>query len=373
MATDNSAGAIFIDLGLDISQLESDFISANQTIQQNLNRLNRERNIIDLRAQVEIGGMDETVDATQILETRQRSLNQQLSMQRDRIRLTDTAFRQLSNTQGESAAATQNMAARLRREQLSLQRLEQQLQRVTAAQSDLATSSQTAAQSSYVNANQTVQQNLNRLSRESNLTDLRAQVEIGGLDETADQTRILEIRQRALTEQLNIQRARIQLVSAAHRQLADSQGAASSAAQDMEARLQREQVSLQRLEQQIQSLNRTQANTASGSNNTANAFVSVGLDISQLESGFVDARQTIQENLNRLNRERNIIDLRAQVEIGGLDETANADQILETRIHSLNQQIQIQRDRESSINRRGFSATAKFTRRKCGRNAGNGR
>ena len=345
MATDNSAGAIFIDLGLDISQLESDFISANQTIQQNLNRLNRERNIIDLRAQVEIGGMDETVDATQILETRQRSLNQQLSMQRDRIRLTDAAFRQLSNTQGESAAATQNMAARLRREQLSLQRLEQQLQRVTAAQSDLATSSQTAAQSSYVNANQTVQQNLNRLSRESNLTDLRAQVEIGGLDETADQTRILEIRQRALTEQLNIQRARIQLVSAAHRQLADSQGAASSAAQDMEARLQREQVSLQRLEQQIQSLNRTQASTASGSNNTANAFVSVGLDISQLESGFVDARQTIQENLNRLNRERNIIDLRAQVEIGGLDETANAEQILETRIQSLNQQIQIQRDR----------------------------
>ncbi len=137
MATDNSAGAIFIDLGLDISQLESDFVAANATIQQNLNRLNRERNLIDLRAQVEIGGLDETADAAQILEIRERSLNQQLEIQRDRIQLTRAAFQQLRNTQGATAAATQNMEARLQREQLSLQRLEQQLNSVTTAQENL--------------------------------------------------------------------------------------------------------------------------------------------------------------------------------------------------------------------------------------------
>lgn len=74
MAEENSAGAIFIDLGLDLNQLESDFIAADQTIQQNLNRLNRERNLIELRAQVEIGELE---DAEEILATRTRALNRQ--------------------------------------------------------------------------------------------------------------------------------------------------------------------------------------------------------------------------------------------------------------------------------------------------------
>ena len=137
MAEDNSAGAVFIELGLDLNQLESDFIAADKTIQQNLNRLNRERNLIELRAQVEIGGLDETTDAEQILEVRTRSLNQQMQIQRDRIQLVEAAHRQLVNSQGESATATQNMEARLQRERLMLQRLEQQLRQTTQAQENL--------------------------------------------------------------------------------------------------------------------------------------------------------------------------------------------------------------------------------------------
>lgn len=134
MAEDNSAGAVFIELGLDLNQLESDFIAADQTIQQNLNRLNRERNLIELRAQVEIGDLE---DAEQILEVRTRSLNQQMQIQRDRIQLVEAAHRQLVNSQGESATATQNMEARLQRERLMLQRLEQQLRQTTQAQENL--------------------------------------------------------------------------------------------------------------------------------------------------------------------------------------------------------------------------------------------
>lgn len=148
MAEDNSAGAVFIELGLDLNNLESDFIAADQTIQQNLNRLNRERNLIELRAQVEIGGLDETTDAEQILEVRTRSLNQQMQIHRDRIQLVEAAHRQLVNSQGESATATQNMEARVQREQLSLQRLEQQLRRTQQAQEDLNNTSGTSTSTS---------------------------------------------------------------------------------------------------------------------------------------------------------------------------------------------------------------------------------
>ena len=137
MAAENSAGAVFIELGLDISQLESDLIAADATIQQNLNRLNRERNLIDLRAQVEIGGLDETAEAERILEVKARSLNDQMRLQRDRIVLVTAAYNSLKQTQGATAAATQNMEARVQREQLSLQRLEQQLRRTQQAQQNL--------------------------------------------------------------------------------------------------------------------------------------------------------------------------------------------------------------------------------------------
>lgn len=133
---DNSAGAIFLELGLDLNQLESDFIMADQTIQQNLNRLNRERNLIQLRAEVEIGNLDAVADAERILEIRQRALNQQLQLQRDRIQLTEAAWRDLSNTRGADAAETQRMEARLERERLALQRLEEQLRALNEGSAD---------------------------------------------------------------------------------------------------------------------------------------------------------------------------------------------------------------------------------------------
>ncbi len=299
MATnDNSAGAVFIELGLDLNQLESDFIAANATIQQNLNRLNRERNIVDLRAQVEIGGLDESINQTQILETRQRSLTQQLSMQRDRIRLTEAAHRQLVNTQGAASAAAQNMESRLQREQLALQRLQQQLERVTTAQSELSAVNATAAQDTLIEAGRSVQQNLSRLGRERDLIELRAQVEIGGLDETTNQSKILETRQRSLNEQLNIQRTRIRLVEEAHRRLASAQGSDSAAVQDMETRLQRERLTLQRLEQQLDRVRTAQENlnnTSSTNGGGASGNTDGGLDIGG--GGLEDLADSVLERI----------------------------------------------------------------------------
>ena len=84
---------------------------------------------------------------------------------------------------------------------------------------------------------------------------------------------------------------------------------------------------------------------ARGSESTADLYVRLGLSYDELESGFVNAERTIRDNMTRLSRENQIIDLQARVEISGLDEVADAEQILQIRTRALNQQLEHQRDR----------------------------
>ena len=132
-----STSDLYIRLGLSTNEFESGFVDAERTLHDNMARLNREMNLVELRAQVEINGLDETADQMQILTIRTRSLSEQIRAQRDRIRLTNASLQSLTQSQGASAMATQNMEARLRREQLALQRLEEQLRRTQQAQQNL--------------------------------------------------------------------------------------------------------------------------------------------------------------------------------------------------------------------------------------------
>ena len=134
---ENSAGSVFIELGLDISKMESDFVHVDETISQNLSRLNRESNLIQIHTEVEIGNLDQVNDAEKILELRTQALNKQLEIQRDRIRLVEAAHKELVNSKGADAAVTQKMEMRLERERIGLQRVESKLRDVAKAQQEL--------------------------------------------------------------------------------------------------------------------------------------------------------------------------------------------------------------------------------------------
>ena len=132
----NDTESLFLTLGLDINELETGFVAADRTVRENLARLNRESNLIKLRAEVEIGNLDETADAAQILTIRETALNQQMEIQRDRIRLAEAALSDLIQRHGEEAVVTQRAETALERERLSLQRLERELREVNQAQND---------------------------------------------------------------------------------------------------------------------------------------------------------------------------------------------------------------------------------------------
>lgn len=130
-------GGLYLRLGLSISELESGFLDAERTVQQNMARLSRQQNLIRLRAEVDIGNLDETADAAQILTVRTQALNQQLSVQRDRIRIAEANLRDMTQRYGENAVLTQRAAVALERERVQLQRFERDLREVERAQRDL--------------------------------------------------------------------------------------------------------------------------------------------------------------------------------------------------------------------------------------------
>ena len=119
-------------------------------------------------------------------------------------------------------------------------------------------------ESGFVNAERTIRDNMSRLSRENQIISLQAQVEILGLDETADAERILEIRTKALNEQIEKQKDRVRLASAELQNMIDRTGENSDQTQKARLALERERLALAQLENQLSSLGETQEETNEG-------------------------------------------------------------------------------------------------------------
>lgn len=126
-------GGLYLRLGLSLSELETGFVTASQTVAANIARLNREANLIRLRTEVEIAGLDEATDGERILQLRTESLNRQMQIQRDRIRILTAEYNSLVAAHGETSVAAQRAATRLERERLSLANLERDLRNLNGA------------------------------------------------------------------------------------------------------------------------------------------------------------------------------------------------------------------------------------------------
>lgn len=126
-----SIGAMYLRLGLNLSELETGFVTASQTVAANISRLNRESQTIRIRSQVEIAGLDEVADAEQIAQIRTNALNQQLTIQRDRVRILTAELQSVTAAQGANSVAAQRATIRLERERLALAQLESELRNLS--------------------------------------------------------------------------------------------------------------------------------------------------------------------------------------------------------------------------------------------------
>lgn len=128
-------------LHLNADEMNQQFVQVSRTLNQNLTRINRERNLINIQTQIDLQGLDAANDATQIFEIRQRSLQRQLEAQRARLNLLNVALRDTANRTGETSDATQRAQIQYEQARLAVRRLETQLEHLNETQRETANSS----------------------------------------------------------------------------------------------------------------------------------------------------------------------------------------------------------------------------------------
>lgn len=131
-----SIGELYLRLGLSLSDLTSGFIAAERSVNENMSRLNREMQVIRLRAEVELSGLDEVEDAEQRFQVRTNALNQLMQAQRQRISLANAAYEDMRQRLGETSAQTQRAQVALERERAALARLEEELRQLNETQNE---------------------------------------------------------------------------------------------------------------------------------------------------------------------------------------------------------------------------------------------
>lgn len=119
--------SLYIELGLDLSKLQSDILAADKTVTENLGRLNREKNVIKLRMEADIAGLDRVKDATKILEIQEKALNQQLTLTTDRMKILEAAYQQVAKNANSTALAVNKTEQAFLREKIAVGQLQQQL------------------------------------------------------------------------------------------------------------------------------------------------------------------------------------------------------------------------------------------------------
>lgn len=129
-------GELFVRLGLNADELNGEYVQIQRTLRENLGRINRERNIINLQAQVDLTGLDESADATRILEIRQRSLQRQIENQRARLNLLRASLADVTENTGATSDATQRAQIAFEQARLSVARLESQLENLQETQEE---------------------------------------------------------------------------------------------------------------------------------------------------------------------------------------------------------------------------------------------
>lgn len=130
MAKGNSGQTLeklYIELGLDLSQLQADILAADKTVTENLGRLNREKNVIKLRMEADVASLDRVKDATKILEIQEKALNQQLAITKDRMNILLAAYAQVASNANSTALAVNKAEQAFLREKIAVGQLEQQL------------------------------------------------------------------------------------------------------------------------------------------------------------------------------------------------------------------------------------------------------
>lgn len=129
-----SVGSLYFRIGLKYDELNQDFVDVEETLSSNIQRLNRQKTLIDLKASIDLTGV---TDAAQKLKIQQEALTKQIAVQSQQVKLYESDWVAAGKANGFASQQAEKAAIALKRQQLELARLSQRLKEVQTSQSAL--------------------------------------------------------------------------------------------------------------------------------------------------------------------------------------------------------------------------------------------
>ena len=125
---------LYLRIGLNYDELNQDFINVEESLSANIQRLNRQKTLIDIKAKVDLTGVE---DAEQRLKVQQEALTKQIELQTQKVRLYETAWIAAVKANGAASQQAEKSAISLKNQELALAQLSQRLKEVTEQQKQL--------------------------------------------------------------------------------------------------------------------------------------------------------------------------------------------------------------------------------------------
>ena len=316
---EKQAGGLSLRIGLTLSQLQSDFLAAEQTVKQGMAALNRQQNLVKIRMETETAGLDSVVDKTKILEIQERSLTQLLSMQRDKLTLATAAYRDYANSKSANETVAKKLETAMERERLAVARLEAQLKSLSAQKISFDTSQ--------------LQEKISQLNSRIQHIRIKADIDVSKLQGANAAFDAQKVHIAAVTSELELQRQKlIQLRELMYRS-ATNTGGDSVQTLNIKSNVLQQIQEIKRLETRLKELQ--------------------GMNINlQIRADSIrQAEQTISENIARINARIENIRVKTDIDVSRLGAAVSEFDKVKAHVQGLNRELDLQNQKLAELKR----------------------
>ena len=307
---EKQAGGLSLRIGLTLSQLQSDFLAAEQTVKQGIAALNRQQNLVKLRMEADTAGLDVVVDKTRILEIQERSLTQLLEMQRDKLTLATKAYQEYANSKNANEVVAKKLETSMERERLAVVRLEAQLKSLSAQKVSIDTSQ--------------LQNKISQLDGKIKNVRLKAEIDVSQLKEAGNIFDAQKVHISAVTKELELQRQKLIQLRETMYQSAKNTGGDSFQTINIKTNVLEQMRQISLLETKLKSLQ----------NNNINLQIRA--------DSIKQAEQTISDNIARINAKIEHIKVKTDIDVSKLGTAASEFDKAKAHVQGLNRELDLQ-------------------------------
>ncbi|WP_196607376.1 hypothetical protein [Pectinatus frisingensis] len=133
MANGQKIDELFISLGLDLNQLDLDFVTADKTVKQSIARLNSEKKQIKIKTDIDSAKLDGIGNDVDKIKVKEESLNRLLDIQKQKVSILSAVYKDVQRSSGADSGLTRRAETNYLSEQKAAAQLEAELRKLAAS------------------------------------------------------------------------------------------------------------------------------------------------------------------------------------------------------------------------------------------------